>query len=1535
VSSERIEQSRGNIIEFFPQPGRQQKSHDLGGGKFRPVFHVLIFAVLLALGFLIVRPVSVALGQRMDTLRDQLLGQGEALLGRQIKYGSLEPSFLGGIDVRSLEISGKGPEPLLSVTRLHVAWSLWDLLWGNVGFLKIRSLRLDSPHVYFDYNLDRDLLDLLTRLNNSGGQDGEPVNLPNSLSLRIRDGALTLAGLGNLAGLDLDAEIRGDWLESQGDLNLNIGFNPPDAGSLNDGPWKELFTSLPFLPPAVPALHLSTAARFRLSCDTGFNEGKAFLSVPSLTEDHFRSGPLALDMELRDRVFSLSNLSPEEVSRAPVAVNLSYGLDTGDVSLRLRCRDYSPGDYLSFLDSWQTYRPFLALRTSGEALFSSSAQGIEYRAELSGLIPPGLPLDGSGFRVKVEGDGNYARFDQLELTLTRGAQKDKPGGIIAFRGGLGLAAMNPRGTLSVRDFSLTGEGGLSTVLTVEGGGEGIAVTGESLSIEGALFHGLHANLQLETGSLSFSAAARRFHGEGEDAQSAAIEIGGTFDYSPRYLETRFTLDSFFAGDFLEIAVPLLPEFEFQDRLPPPLSALGKDILMSTRLTSEIFVTTDFEQIFYNVPRLVISYSGDRDLLALFSLSGTDRRFIIDGGQVLWDGGSGQITGQSDFSNPDNISFGVNIGYQDLNYSLEGTLLDRSSLDIRGSYGLNAFVISMGDGTYSGRAGGENVPVPLGGRVARLDFNSSLRYISPEDWFVELLKLELADIPGFAREETADTGLLRISGEANQDQILLREIYYDDSFGALSGGGIVSIAGDENGLYRGDLYAFDEGLGESYSIDFSLSPAAGFGIWNLLFSSPQDGLKSVGELNLRVSGSGMRLARFHGKMPDTLATGDLNLNWKSPADFQARLDIGSLSTGRGAREIKASGQVYVDSGEFRCEDLRLELGGLETLAPRLRVSLGESRVEGGGRIRGKLSERDLDLDFSISSEFAPISSWAEYKTALLNFEGAISLNRIKIDGQAVEEPFEFTFSREREGVAFSGGPGNMIFLDIQSGGNFVAAFAEPFPLWGMFRGTITPSSIDARGEGIYVDLATIWKFLPFRDGFNIAGGYAIATLQVRGPLGDPEFYGTAQGGDLRMQVPSFLSDDIIPIGMNMVFDGNEMRFTDVSATSGKGMAVVSGQFGLEKWIPTTFSLDVVSGNDRPLPFRFDIGGILARGTVSGAMNISMTDLALNVSGDLVAQETEISLDAAEISASQDTNNWGNVPLLMNVIITAGKKVEFLWPTREFPMIQAYADLGAKTRLYVNTMDRTFSFTGDVKLRGGEIFYFERSFYIRSGILVFRENQDQFDPRITVRAEVRDRSSTGPVTISMVVDNAPLRSFTPRLESSPALSQMEIMSLMGQSLVGSTGKDGSVSNPFLASSTDLLAQSQVMRRIQGALRDFLHLDMFSVRTQFFQRAAFGIMGLQDQPVDRIGWVGNYFDNTSVFVGKYIGSNMFAQLMLSLRYDEKKRTFGGYTLEPDFGLELQSPLGNIQWNLVPSHPENWYINDCSFTISWNFTF
>jgi hypothetical protein len=1524
LSSERIEVDKGNLIAFPPKSGKPQNPK---GGKLRLLLHFLIFAALIAGAFFIVRPASLVLRQRMDSLWGRLLRSGEALIGRRIEYEFLRPSFLGGIEVRSLAIRGEGPEPVVAVERLQVSWSLWDLLRGKESFPQIRALRLDRPRVYFDYDRDRDLVELLSRIKPGLPAAGKPA--PGVLSLRIRDGGFTLADLGSLDRVDLDAEVRGELIDVQGALNANFSLAGP--GSLNGGFLKELFSSLPafFSPSDLPPLNLSTGARFRLSCDTGFTEGKAFLSVPFVAEDHFRTGAIAVDMELRDRVFSLSSVPPGEIPKAPVVFTLDYGLDTGELSAGLVCRDYSPGDYLRFLDSWQGYRPFLAIRSSGEARINFSGGSLTYRTDLSGLIPPSLPLGGSGFRVKLEGDKDYVRFDQVELILARGARQDNPGGIIGFRGGLELSALRPRGVLSIRDFSLTGEGGISTLLTVQSRGDDIGVYGETLDIGDMVFHNLELDLRREPGGLNFNAGVRR----GGDSASV-IQADGTFDYSPRHLETRLTLDSFSAGDFLGILSPLIPGNEIRGRFPAPLADLGEGLLRHSQITTEIFATTDFEQLLYNAPRLVISYSGGRDVIALFSVSGTNRRFMVDGGQILWDGGSGQITGQSDFSNPDNVSFFLNAGYRDMNYFLEGNILDRNSLELWGSYGLNASMVSTGDGAYSGRARGESVPVPLGEQVARLGFDVSARYLSPKAWSVELINLEMADIPDLTPKNTGDLGLLRVAGDANQDQILLREIYYNNSLGVLRGEGSFSFTGDSGGARRGNLYAFDEDSGEYYNLDIALYPGDK-NQFRPAFLPPGINLPSFGELGLRVSGMGMRPDRFFAKIPNTRLDGDLNLVWKSLEDFNARLDVYSLNTGSGGQAVNASGRVFADGREFRFEDLYVKLGGLEALAPRLRVNLAESLVEGGGRIWGKISERDIGLDFSLASRFASIASWQGYKTALEDFRGNIRLNNIALDGQNMERLFDFTFSREGEGITFFGGPQNMIFFNINNGGNFTASFSDPFPLRGTFEGTLRSFSIDAKGEGIVLDLAALWKFLPVRKDFNISSGRAVASLQVRGPLGDPEFYGSARGEDLRMQVPLFLPDDIVPPRMTLVFDGNEMRFTDVFAPCGRGEGVVSGRFWLEKWIPATFSLDITSGRERPLPFRFDIEGILARGTVSGALNINLMDLVLNVSGDLVAQETEISLDAAEIAAARNRDAYQDraVPVITDITITAGRKVEFLWPTREFPIIQAYADLGAKTRIYTNSLDRSFSFTGDVKLRGGEIFYFERSFYIRSGVLTFREDQNQFDPWITVRAEVRDRSSSGPVTISLVVDNAPLQSFVPRFESSPALSQMEIMSLMGQSLVGTTGNDGSV--PFLASSADLLAQSQVMRRIQGALRDFLRLDMFSIRTQFLQRAAFSIMGLQEQPVDRIGWVGNYFDNTSVFVGKYIGSDMFAQLMVSLRYDEKKRTFGGYTFEPDFGIELRSPMGNIQWNLVPSHPENWYIDDVSFSISWNFMF
>jgi hypothetical protein len=288
------------------------------------------------------------------------------------------------------------------------------------------------------------------------------------------------------------------------------------------------------------------------------------------------------------------------------------------------------------------------------------------------------------------------------------------------------------------------------------------------------------------------------------------------------------------------------------------------------------------------------------------------------------------------------------------------------------------------------------------------------------------------------------------------------------------------------------------------------------------------------------------------------------------------------------------------------------------------------------------------------------------------------------------------------------------------------------------------------------------------------------------------------------------------------------------------------------------------------------------------------------------------------------------------------VEFVYPSRDFPVIRANAEAGTMIRVTNDSRSGRFTVDGDVAIRNGEIFYFQRSFYIREGILTFNETNEQFDPRISARAEARDRTDDGAVTISMIVDNSSLRSFTPRLESNPPLSQLEILSLLGQNVSGAPSEDPneSIRNMVLASG-DFFTQFYAVRRFERVIRDFIHMDMFSIRTQVLQNVLIQATGLRE-PVDRISGVGNYFDNTTVFLGKYFGPDVFGQAMLSFRYDENRTTFGeisqggltlggGVSLEADLGLELQGPLFSLQFNFAPRHLENMFVDDLSFTLLW----
>jgi hypothetical protein len=145
------------------------------------------------------------------------------------------------------------------------------------------------------------------------------------------------------------------------------------------------------------------------------------------------------------------------------------------------------------------------------------------------------------------------------------------------------------------------------------------------------------------------------------------------------------------------------------------------------------------------------------------------------------------------------------------------------------------------------------------------------------------------------------------------------------------------------------------------------------------------------------------------------------------------------------------------------------------------------------------------------------------------------------------------------------------------------------------------------------------------------------------------------------------------------------------------------------------------------------------------------------------------------------------------------------------------------------------------------------------------------------------------------------------------------------------EGEQRNLLASVAIDSLAQFAVIGRLQRQVRNFLGLDMLSMRTQLIQNVVLQVTGSQPNPVDTPFRVGNYFDNSTIFLGKYFGADLFGEALISFRYDEKRIDWGGLVVEPELGLEISNPLFDIRLNMVPQHPENLFMDDISFSLIW----
>jgi translocation and assembly module TamB len=342
----------------------------------------------------------------------------------------------------------------------------------------------------------------------------------------------------------------------------------------------------------------------------------------------------------------------------------------------------------------------------------------------------------------------------------------------------------------------------------------------------------------------------------------------------------------------------------------------------------------------------------------------------------------------------------------------------------------------------------------------------------------------------------------------------------------------------------------------------------------------------------------------------------------------------------------------------------------------------------------------------------------------------------------------------------------------------------------------------------------------------------------------------------------------------------------------------------------------------------------------------TEDTIELYGDLLVSNASVTLQNQDIGddGTADSAAKNQVPfdILVDISIETGRRVEFFWPTTNFPILRSFAAPEQHLTIAVDSSKGEFSLLGDITIQGGEVSYLQRNFLLTRGEISFNENENRFDPRLTFEAILRDMSSEGePIKIFLNVNNQPLSRFEPRFTSEPSMSDAEIIAVLGASLPSRIGQEALDITAGLALTGSMVSQLGILNSFESRVKEVLNLDLFSIRTYMIQNLILDRVGsvITNEAVQGSAF-SRYLDNTSIFLGKYFGNDLFIQGTLQIQANDAFTDESIYEdelfIDSEISIEWETPLFLLDFAIRPDfiNPLE-TVNNASLGLRWGFSY
>lgn len=1482
----------------------------------RTVFSAFIFILISTAVFFMLRPFYAAINSTFEKYEKKLNSYLTEKTGLFLTYESMSPSIFTGIRVKGISFcDAESGEKILTVNKININYSIKKILEKN---LDQAFTELTVFDVNFDYdskkcaNVQNKINSLLKE--NSTQEESNSFISPSTRKM-IKDLLFKIPFDVDIRNVNFHYSVNGDDYYAK--INEALIKKNNQLSTLTGILYGSAFADLKLLENKRAGFTIDMKGELHKEI-----EGSSLL----VSLDELKSASYSV----RDLSF-LANYSDGKINartaqyKNPYNIFLSLDSDTGEVDAEIKSKDFNPFEIVKLPSFKEEILKWNGSKITTESFLHTGllSDDLNWKSKTSFFFSRNIFAKGQKVDFDIEGDLKKIKLKYLTAD----------GEFLSadFSGTFDLQKFQPKGSGQIHYLQLANENKISFDIFVDPAKNSTVFYIPEFIFGQRKFSWLELDLYNRVNALDFTFTMNDFSHEDFNTLSnraSVIRIDGSLALEDKGdLQAVVSVDNFFL-DSIAGAVGW-----FTDEKDNPSISKAAESLRPYIMSTEFYLSTDFNSITYNCPNALFANTEEDLQFLILSFDGTERSLNVSQAGLNYGSNYFMALVNAELSpEEEQAIFTSELTVNNIPYQLNGIYSFGEWLNISGNYGFN-LVVNFDKG-LSGALEMTSLPVMAGDFVFNFTAETAFSFPKDEDFYVEISRFEAEEFSGNLSMHPK----VSFTGKVDNAGLVLTSLNYADYFSTLEG--------------------------------------SAYGLWNIN-AGIFDSFNSQIKLNNPVTSESITVtASFSNPLQEKLTMENLMTN----CFFNAQADIKDFS-------LRHIFSTQPDDERFTA--LFTLSGTAEN--PYLNVNLSSFSMQVSGApllLKGNLSYMEENIsvtdfsakwtDFSVK-DFSGSFNMKDFdgiahclfdarfgnETLILPLElKAENLSPFEAEKSFLPESFALEISSENPSGSLGKDSPPLHFSIIRSPGRIDVMTNEYLGAYGEYLddGTVNFSILDdkpvhfnASGtfkdmivnldiSNIYLDVTKI-SFLFNSDGFYVHKGIVTGQLHLSGLLTDPNLDGEALVENIDFNFPDFVPEHFTAAPLLVQITQDEIELADSIFKIKKGLVTARIKLTLDRWNIDTFEVDVVTEKNKDLPFDVKIPSFRVTGDARGRASMFWQGNDITINGDLTVHDTKANMitntgmpvfDFSEPSqADIEFEQWFNT---LNFYINASVKIAQKVEVEVKPFIRTLIAPNTDLYLSLDTDAGLWSLKGDVVLRGGELTYLNRNFYLKEGSISLNENQSNFDPLITLRAQINERDSTGdPVLISLSAIKQHVSEFNPSLSSSPAKSEAELMEILGQIISG----DSNSASEMLVSGLDYGVQVTFMRKLESALRDLCNFDIFSVRTTLVQnsiRQGFNM----NSDTEKGALISNLFDNTTVYIGKYFGSNIYVDAMMNWTYDENKNTTGdefsgGLVFHPEMGLELESPFANIRWSFAPdmeSLQQTW-VQSTSITLSWRFNF